>query len=103
MSDVTGDQLPEYQPLLLQQLWLLRPHIPAGQAHFTLITCADLRAGRGLSRKPDFLAHMTEGRDGAQQTLKTIPCGGLTLTIAEICHRPTNTLMSINCNGTEPS
>lgn len=31
-------------PLMLQQLRLLRPHIPAGQAHFTLITCADLRA-----------------------------------------------------------
>ncbi|KAM7405825.1 hypothetical protein PAMP_000245 [Pampus punctatissimus] len=30
---------------MLQQLCLLRPHIPAGQAHFTLITCADLRVG----------------------------------------------------------
>ena len=30
------------------QLCLLRPHIPAGQAHFTLITCADLRARPAL-------------------------------------------------------
>lgn len=51
MSDVNRDQLLESQPglpLVLQQLCLLRPHIPAGQAHFTLITCADLRAGQAL-------------------------------------------------------
>lgn len=51
VSDVDRDQLLESQPgppLMLQQLCLLRPHIPAGQAHFTLITCADLREGRDL-------------------------------------------------------
>lgn len=51
MSDVDRDQLPESRPLMLQQLCLLRPHIPAGQAHFALITCADLRAGRALGEE----------------------------------------------------
>lgn len=51
VSDVNRDQLLESQPrlpLMLQQLCLLRPHIPAGQAIFTLITCADLRARQAL-------------------------------------------------------
>lgn len=51
VSDVDRDQLLESQPrppLMLQQLCLLRPHIPAGQAHFTLITCADLRQGQAI-------------------------------------------------------
>lgn len=50
VSDVDRDQLLESHPglsLMLEQLCLLRPHIPAGQAHFTLITCADLRAAPG--------------------------------------------------------
>ncbi|AWP01246.1 Hypothetical protein SMAX5B_005679 [Scophthalmus maximus] len=53
VSDVDGDQLPEPQPwlpLVPQQLCLLRPRIPAGQAHFTLITCADLRPEDELAR-----------------------------------------------------
>lgn len=33
----------------LQQLCLLRPHIPAGQTHSTLITCANLRVGHAQS------------------------------------------------------
>lgn len=44
VSDVDRDQLPESRPLMLQQLCLLRPHIPAGQTHFALITCADLKS-----------------------------------------------------------
>lgn len=58
VSDVDRDQLPESLPLMLQQLCLLRARIPAGQAHFALITCADLRGGRA-----------TGGRGGSQRSL----------------------------------
>lgn len=53
VSDVDRDQLLKSQaepPLMLPQLCLLRPHIPAGQAHFTLITCGDLWAGWAFGR-----------------------------------------------------
>lgn len=64
MSDVDRDQLPESLPLMLQQLCLLRARIPAGQAHFALITCADLRGGRATGG---------EGRVPAQLELRLFP------------------------------
>lgn len=64
MSDVDRDQLPESLPLMLQQLCLLRARIPAGQAHFALITCADLRGGRATGG---------EGRVPGQLELRLFP------------------------------
>lgn len=61
MSDVDRDQLPESRPLMLQQLCLLRPHIPTGQAHFALITCADLRAGNLTATSFSFMLFFLGG------------------------------------------